>query len=137
MSNKLDKSCNRLKEEINHIEQHLSKVGHQIKVAGKSDLEVLDADLNKAKEQYESKKELAADALQRVNQFIEEKKKSVITQLEDWKTDYQIERIEKDADKKEQQAVDAIVVAAFACIEAEVAVMEALKARKMAIEVAG
>jgi len=46
-------------------------------------------------------------------------------------------KLEKDADKKEQCAVDAVVVAAYALLEAEVAIVEALKARKIAIEVAG
>jgi hypothetical protein len=35
------------------------------------------------------------------------------------------------------QSVDAVVVAAFALMEAEVAIVEALKARKIAVEVAG
>ena len=133
----MDKSWNRLKEDIHHIEQHLSQVGQQIKNAGESKLEVLDNDLCKAKKKYESKKEQTSDAIKRMNQFFEETKDNAINQLEDWKTDHQIHKIEKNADKKEKQAADAVLVAAFACIEAEVAIMDALKARKMAIDVAG
>ena len=133
----MDKSCKRLKEEINQIEDHLSKVGHQLKSAAETGVDTLEADLNKAKEKSEAKREQAADAVKRINQFIEETKNNAMTKFEDWKTDYQIEQIEKDADKKEQQAVDAVLVAAFACLEAEVAIMDALKTRKMAIEVAG
>jgi hypothetical protein len=66
-----------------------------------------------------------------------EKKDELIAKYEDWKTDREIEKLEKHADQKEQQAVDAVVVAAFALLEAEVAIVEALKARKVAIEVAG
>ncbi|NOQ78799.1 MAG: hypothetical protein GQ546_05305 [Gammaproteobacteria bacterium] len=137
MTKKMEKPCNRLKDEISHIEQHLSQVGLQIKSAEKSELNALDADLRKAKEVCESKREQASDALKRINAFIKETKDSVITQLEDWKTDYQIDQIEKEADKREQQAIDSVIVAAFGCHEAEVAILDALKARKMAIEVAG
>ena len=42
-----------------------------------------------------------------------------------------------DGTVTEQGAVDAVIVAAYALLEAEVAIVEALKARKVAIEVAG
>ena len=45
-------------------------------------------------------------------------------------------RFEKEADHLEDHAVDAIVTAAFALREAEVAIMEALRVRKIAIVLA-
>ena len=92
---------------------------------------------DKPTEKREAKREQAAHAGHRIKKFLEESKENVVTKFEDWKTDREIEKIEKDADNKEQQAVDAIVVAAYALLDAEVAIVDALKARKMAIEVAG
>ena len=73
----------------------------------------------------------------RINQFIEEAKHNAVARFEEWKTNHEIAKIEKHADLKEQPAVDAIALAAFALLEAEVAIVEALKARKTALEVAG
>jgi len=84
-----------------------------------------------------AQREQANHAGHRIKQFIEEAKQTAVARFEDWKTNREIAKIEKHADQKEQQAADAIVLAAFALLEAEVAIVEALQARKIAIEVAG
>ena len=73
----------------------------------------------------------------RIKQFIEEAKHSAVARFEEWKKNHEIAKIEKHADLKQQPAVDAIALPAFALLEAEVAIVEALKARKTALEVAG
>jgi flagellar biosynthesis chaperone FliJ len=137
MNEKLDKCCSRLKEEINTVELGIAKVGHHLSSAANKGVDTLEADLKKATANCEAKREQAEHAGQRIRQFIEEAKKNTVAKLEEWKTDRKIEKIEKHADKKEQQAVDAIVVAEFALLEAEVIIVDALKARNMAVEVAG
>ena len=137
MNNKLDHACNRFKEEINAIELCLGQVGEHLAAATDAGVDALEVELDKATEKRDAKREQATHAGHRIKQFLEESKENVVTKFEDWKTDREIEKIEKDADKKEQQAVDAIVVAAYALLDAEVAIVDALKARKMAIEVAG
>ena len=137
MNSRLVISCKRLTEDVGHIEHHLHKVGEQIKSATDKSIEALEVDLVDAQEKCEERKSQASDALQRMGKFIEEAKDSAVTRFEDWRVDRQIEKIEKEADKKEQQAIDAILVAAHACMEAEVAIIDALKTRKMADEVAG
>lgn len=133
----MENSCKRLKEDVNHIQSHLSQVGQQLKSATEAKIETLESDLNSARDKCDAKRDQTSDAVQRMTQFIEEAKNNAVTKFEDWKTDHEIEKIEKQADKKEQQAIDAIMVAAFSCMEAEVAILDALKTRKMAIEVAG
>jgi 3-dehydroquinate dehydratase len=137
MNTRLDDTCTRFKEEINTIELCLGQVGKHLASAADTGVDALEVELDKATEKREAKREQAAHAGHRIKQLLEESKENVVTKFEDWKTDREIEKIEKDADKKEQQAVDAIVVAAYALLEAEVAIVDALKARKMAIEVAG
>jgi len=137
MTEKMKNSCDRLKNEINHIEDHLSQVSNQVKSAAETELKILDANLDNARQKLEVKQEQASDAVQRIKEIIKDKKNDVITKVEDWKLDHDIEKIEKQADKKEQQAMDAIMLAALSCVEAEVAIADALKARKLAMEVAG
>ena len=137
MSEHLHQCCNRLKEEVNTAECCLTKVGHHLESAMATEVDALEAELKKATATCEAKREQAVHAGQRIKQFIEEVTNTAVTKYEDRKTNREIVKIEKAADKKEQQAVDAIVVAAFALLEAEVAIVDALKTRKMAVEVAG
>lgn len=137
MSNKLEQCINRVQDEIKTIETTLADTGSHLTTALEQKAESLEAGWKNALAKCDAKREEAGQAGQRVRQFLEEKKDELISKYEDWKTDREIEKLEKHADEKEQHAVDAAVVAAFALLEAEVAVVEALRARKVAIEVAG
>ena len=137
MSEKLYQCCDRLKEEIKTVEIYLKDIGGHLISSSEAGLEEIETRLKHAVTRCEAKREHAASAGQRVRQFIERKKSEVVSRFEDWKTDREIEKLEKHADRLDDQAVDAIVVAAYAVLEAEVAIVEALKARKIAIEVAG
>ena len=137
MNEKLEQCCNRLKEEIKTVEASLTQAGHHLSSATETKVDALEAGLNESLTKWEAKREHAAEAGHRVREYMEEVKDNAVSKFEDWKTDREISKIEKDADRKENQAADAIVVASFAILEAEVAIMEALKARKIAIEVAG
>ena len=137
MNTKLNRCCSRLAEEIKTAESCLADVGRHLASATEEKAEALEGRLNNALAKCDAKRDQAKSAGERVRQFLEQKKSEVVTKYEDWKTDREIEKLEKHADKLEDQAVDAVVVAAFALLEAEVAVVDALKARKTAIEVAG
>lgn len=137
MNNQLEQCINRVQDEIKTIETSLADTSNHLTTAVEQKAESLEAGWKNALAKCDAKREEAGQAGQRLRQFLEEKKDELISKYEDWKTDREIEKLEKHADKKEQQAVDAVVVAAFALLEAEVAIVEALKARKIAIEVAG
>jgi hypothetical protein len=137
MNNKLEQCINRVQDEIKTIESSLADTGNHLTTAVEQKAENLEAGWKNALAKCDAKREEAGQAGQRLRQYLEEKKDELISKYEDWKTDREIEKLEKHADKKEQQAVDAVIVAAFALLEAEVAIVEALKARKIAIEVSG
>ena len=137
MSEKLKQACDRVKEEIKTVETCLADLGEHLTSATEEKLEGTETRLKNAIAKYESRREQAVSAGKRVRDFLEEKKSEVISKYEDWKTDREIEKLEKHADKLEDHAVDSVVVAAYALLEAEVAIVEALKARKVAVEVAG
>jgi hypothetical protein len=137
MNNKLEQCINRVQDEIKTIETSLADTSNHLTTAVEQKVEGLEAGWKNALAKCDAKREQAGQAGQRLRQFLEEKKDELVSKYEDWKTDREIEKLEKHADKKEQQAVDAVVVAAFALLQAEVAIVEALKARKIAIEVSG
>lgn len=126
-----------LEAEIKTAENTLAQSLHHLTTATETGVETLEVRLREALARVEAKRESAEHAGRRIGEFLEEAKTHAISKLEDWKTDREIGKLEKLADKREQQAADAIQVAAFALIEAEVAIFEALKARKIAVEVAG
>jgi len=137
MSTKLTQCCDRLKQEIKTAETCLTDMSAHLASATEEKLEGLEARWKNALTKCDAQREDAKHAGQKIRQFLEEKKAEVVSKYEDWKTDRHIEKLEKHADKLEDQAVNAVVVAAFALLEAEVAVVEALRARKVAVEVAG
>ncbi len=137
MSDKLNQCCDRLKEEIKNAEACLADMGQHLAIAAEEKAEGLDARLKDAVAQCEGKRDQARNAALKIRQYLQETGAEVLSKYEDWKTDREIEKIEKRADKLEEQAVNAVVLAAFALLEAEVTLVKALKARKMAIEVAG
>jgi hypothetical protein len=137
MNNKLEQCINRVQDEIQTVESSLADTRNHLTTAVEQKAESLEAGWKNALAKCDAKREQAGQAGQRLRQFLEEKKDELVSKYEDWKTDREIAKLEKHADQKEQQAVDAVVVAAFALLEAEVAIVEALKARKVAIEVAG
>ena len=137
MNRRLNQCCDRLKAEIKTAETSLADMSGHLASATEEKLEGMESRWKNALAKCEAKREQATNAGQRFRLFLEEKKAEVISKYEDWKTDREIEKLEKHADKLEDRAVDAVVVAAFALLEAEVAIVEALKARKIAVEVAG
>lgn len=137
MNDRLEQFRKSLEVEIQAAEASLAKAAHHLTISSEAGVEALETGLKETLGKIEAKREQAEHAGHRIKQFIEESASQAISKYEDWKTDREIEKLEKQADKIEQQAVDAILVAAFALLQAEATIVEALKARKIAIEVAG
>lgn len=125
----------RIREELNTATESLTQVSRHL--GDDHELSILETGLSEATQRRASKQDEAHQAGERIKQWLGQTKDQVIDKLEDIKTDIEIHRIEKDADRKEDHACDAVIVAAHALLEAEVAVIEAVKARRLAIDVAG
>lgn len=126
-----------LEGEIKAAEASLTQAVHHLTTSSETGLTTLESGLKETLAKCEAKRGQAESAGHRIKQFIEESTTQAISKYEDWKTDREIGKLEKHAEKSEQQAADAVLVAAFALLQAEAAIVEALKARKIAIEVAG
>ena len=137
MSLKLDQSIVRLGERLESAETYLAETRSHLAAAVQGSVEELETRGSTALARLDAEREKAASEKERVLHYLEEKKDELVAKFEDWRTDREIEKLERSADAKEEHAVDAVIAAAYALLEAEVAVIEALKARKIAIEVAG
>lgn len=137
MNEKLNQCCERLKAEIKNAESSIEKTSHHLATATEQGVDALEVRLSEAVAKCDDGRDQATEAAGRLKGFVEDKSHDLLARIEDWKTDREISKIEKHADKLEQQAVDAVVVAAYALLEADVAVVDALKARRLAIDVAG
>jgi hypothetical protein len=137
MNERLETLRKNLEDEIKSAETSLARAARHLTSVTETGLETLEVRLHEALAKAEAGREKAAHAGERIKHYLADTTTHAISRVEDWKTDHEIEKLEKLADKREQQAADAILLAAFALLEAEVAIVEALKARKTAIEVAG
>jgi hypothetical protein len=137
MNDRLEQFRKALEGEIQSAEASLAKAVRHLKTSSETGVATLESGLKETLAQCEARREQAEHAGQRIKRFIEESASQALSKYEDWKTDREIGKLEKHADECEQQAVDAIIVAAYAMLQAEAAIVEALRARKVAIEVAG
>ena len=137
MSSKLNQSILRFEENLKSAETYLTETKSHLTAAVKESVSEVETRAKNALARLETKREQAAAAKEKVLHYLEEKKDELIAKFEDWRVDREIEKLEKAADAKEEHAVNAVITAAHALLEAEVAVLDALKARKIAVEVAG
>lgn len=137
MNPKLEQSINRLKDEFKAAESALADTRDHLAVAVQGQLDDLDTRWKAAVAQIETKRGQVGEAGHRFVQLLEAKKHELVTKFEDWKTDREIDKLERTADRKEQEAVDAVLLAAYAILHADAAILDAIKARKIAVECAG
>jgi len=137
MKNNLKECCQRLNDEIKTAGTRLANVSQHLVNTTETKLDALEQHLKETIAKCDAKREQAASAGERLRQHLEQMKGDIVSKYQDWKTNREIDKLEKHADKLEDRAVDAVAVATFALLEAEALIVEALKAREIAIEVAG
>lgn len=132
MSEKIEKFCDDLKLRLNGIEAHLLQVKDKLSHASKDAEETIQTKLTEAKAKLETKKEEVIAAKNTLAQRLESKKAEMEAEVAQWKEQKEREKLLNHADKAEDYAIAAILFAAAATEEAEVAVLEAIEARMIA-----
>lgn len=132
MSDKIDQFCDDLKVRLNDIEAQLLRVKDKLGSASKDAEETIKTKLVEARSQVESKKEEMVAVKNTMAKRLESKKEEIEAEVAAWKEKREQEKLLKHAEQAEEYAVAAILIAAAAAEEAEVAVLEAIDARKMA-----
>ena len=134
MSEKIDQFCENLRVKLTNVESHLANVAESIKSAPQEAQAAIQAKIDGAKAQHEQNMQKLSDAKARLEERAQEKKSEVEAQIQEWKTNREISKLESRADRAEIYAVAAIDFAAAATAEADLATLEAIVARMEAEE---
>ena len=134
MDDKLKQYCDRLQEEVKRAETCLARVGQHLVSPELTPLADWKALLQEARSQCAAKREPAQQAGQRVKVWLEETETTGGAKFDDSKLDREAINAENQADKEEGLALDAMLVAAHAILQAEVAILRAFKTRKTALD---
>lgn len=129
MSQTIDNLRNNFQTKLNAIASHLDTVKTHLEDASKEAKTAIHSKLDVAKGKLEAKKQEIANAKTKLEERVEAKKTEVESQIADWKAKREQKKLTSRANRAEEYAAAAIVVA-FACVEeAEVAILEAVAAR--------
>jgi hypothetical protein len=83
-----------------------------------------------AKETFETTKQEATAAKMRLEELVEARKAETKAAVAEWKANHDRKKLEKRAERAEKYAETCIEVALFSAAEAQVAILEAVAARK-------
>ncbi len=136
MNDELNQYCDRLRAEAKIAETCLARVGQHLVSPETTPLAAWKALLQEATTECMAKRETAQQAGQRVNVWMEELMKGTKAPFDDSDLDGEVIKAEQQADREESLALDAMVVAAHAVLQAEVAIVKALQTRKTALDLA-
>ena len=116
---KLDQGIDHLKTAQAHLESlHKETEG------------AIQARVKAARETLEAKKREAATAKANLEKFVEDAKEETHAAVAEWKAKRDRKKLEKRAERTRKRAEAFIAVALYAAEEAEVAILEAMAARK-------
>lgn len=136
MSEKIDQFISnlhgRLTEVDNRIQRFKANV-NEVNAKGKADIQ---AQLDKARTNFEEHKHKAEETKQRLEASIEEKKSETEAKIEEWRRNRQIDKLERRAQRAEEYAAESAYLAWWSVEEAEYAMLEAIAARIEADEAA-
>ena len=136
MNEELNQCCVRLQEEVKNAETCLSRIDEHLVSPELTPLSDWKALLQEAAEHLSAKREPARQSGERVKAWMEEIENGAKTPLDESNLDGEILRVENQADREEGLALDALVVATHAILQAEVAVLKAFTTRKTAVDLA-
>jgi hypothetical protein len=123
MSEKIDQFCENLRVQMTNVECYLKKVGDSIKAAPAEAQSEIRARIEAAKSQHEQNMRKLSEAKTQLEARVEDKKTELSDQIEQWKRDRELGKLDKRAEKAEGYAIAAIEFAAAATAEAELATL--------------
>ena len=136
MNDELKQHCDRLQEELKIAQDCLARVGQSLTSPEAIPLAEWKVLLQEATTRCNAMREQAQQAGQRFKAWMEESEKRKEAPFEDSDLDGEVSRAEKQADLEEGVARDAMRVAAYANLQAEVAILKAFTTRIRASDLA-
>ncbi|MEN8211121.1 MAG: hypothetical protein ABFR31_05345 [Thermodesulfobacteriota bacterium] len=136
MSEKIDQFVENLRSSLNAVDDRINNFKTGIDATNAKVKVEVQARLDKAKADYETRKSEIEKAHQRVKASIEAKKTETEAKIAEWKDQRATNKLEKRAQRAEENAVDQVWLAMMAVEEADYAATEAIVARIEADEAA-
>ena len=127
MGKKLDEKLNRGIDQLKATKAHLEALQNETGAT-------IQTKLNSANQAVEDKKQEVAAVKTKVEELVEEKKAETKELVAEWKANHDNKKLEKRADRSEKYADACVALALYFSEEAEVAILEAIAARKDADE---
>ena len=136
MDDKLKEYCGRLQEQVKLAETRLTRVREHLVSPEVPPLPKWRALLQEATNACAATGEQAQQAALRIKASMEDAQKRPRVPFDDSNLDGELVKAENQADREEGLALDAIVVASHAILQAEVAILQAFTTRKTASDLA-
>ena len=136
MSEKIDKFCEDLRSQLSAVDDRIQSLKSKVQASAAQSKEQVEADLNKAKADLEASKQKVEAKAAQMKAHLEAKKAETEEQIAAWKHKREVSKLEKRADRAENYAANATIVAAAAVDEADYAIVDAIAARIVADEAA-
>ena len=130
MSAHVDKFCHSLQTNLNDLEARMTSFKTKLQSAPEQAEEALHKQLEQLRRKIESQKQAVAKAKSSVQNWIDQKTAEVQSTINDWKAKRETKKLSHRADRAEEYAAAAILVAAATLDEAEQAVLEAVSTRR-------
>jgi hypothetical protein len=129
MSTAIDNFNRQLHHKIEEVEDQAKSLKESMQSSAKKTRSEIQVKLEDAKTKLNAKKQEFDEYRSKLKTQFEEKELEVKSDVEKWKEDREIQKLDHRADRAEDYAATAIVVAIASMQEAEAAIFEALSTR--------
>jgi len=129
MSETVDQFCENLRVKLTGMENRLSDFQTEVKSDRESMKAAIDVKIDETKASLNSAKDDAQAARSRMSALVEEKKAETKDEIAQWKHNREAGKLERRAEDLEAYATWAVLVAADALDEADLATLQAISAR--------
>ena len=137
MSEGIDRLKASLGEKMTHLQARLDNAKARFHEQGVATHAAVQEQLAKARAARDAQMSKFEAAKQRLHDSFEAKKAETEQKIAEWKAARELKKLTKRADRAEERAADAILMAAIALDDADYATLEAIEARIIAEEATG
>lgn len=129
MSKKIDNFTNSLRDKLNDIDNRLSAIKMTVESSSRESQAVIESKLKAVKAKLETKRQDFNTYRLELKKQAEEKQSETLSDIGNWKTNWELEDLDRRADRTEEYAARGVAVAMASIEEAEEAILEAIAAR--------
>jgi hypothetical protein len=129
MDTRVDQLCDDLRRKLNGIEQHVRDLKSKIERDREATIATIGEEIVVARAELKRAMDDAEAARVRMKAHLAEMKAAGEDQIEEWRRNREVEKLERWAEGAEAYAAWSLIVASKAIDEAELAAMQAIAAR--------